>query len=284
MRRLSFIGLTGLLLLSACSTGEQEANMNNENPNETQSTNQEATTENTQETSTEDNQSEESSSQAALSDEETEMIANLPADASVDDWNLILVNGETPIPEDYEVNLADIGGEQVDERIVSNWYNWQEAAANNGFNIFVASGYRDTDLQETNYNNTLQSYINEGHSEEEAKRLTEEYLTQPGHSEHHTGLAIDLLDSEWAAAGRGLETEFETQDSQQWLVETMADFGFILRYPEGKEEITGIQYEPWHFRFVGEENAQFMNEYDLVLEEYSALLEQREQIEGETNS
>lgn len=284
MRRLPFIALTGLLLLSACSTNEQEINTNNETSNETQTTNQETTTENSQETSNGSTQSEESSSQDGLSDEESEMIANLPADVSTDDWNLILVNGENPIPEDHEVNLADIGGEQVDERIVSNWYSWQEAAANNGFNVFVASGYRDVGLQETNYNNTLQSYINEGYSEEEARSLTEEYLTQPGHSEHHTGLAIDLLDSEWAAAGRGLETEFETQESQQWLVETMADFGFILRYPEGKEEVTGIQYEPWHFRFVGGENAQFMNEYDLVLEEYISLLEQREQMEEETNS
>lgn len=284
MRRLPFLALTGLLLLSACSTNDQASNTNNENSNEAETASQEETTENSQETTNENSQSEESASQVNLSEEESEMIANLPADASTDDWNLILVNNENPIPEGYEVNLADIGGEQVDERIVSNWYRWQEAAANNGFNVFVASGYRDVELQETNYNNTYQSYISEGYSEEEATRLTEEYLTRPGHSEHHTGLAIDLLDSEWAASGRGLVTEFETQESQQWLVETMADFGFILRYPEGKEEITGIQYEPWHFRFVGEENAQFMNEYDLVLEEYIALLEQREELEGETSS
>jgi len=304
MRKLMYAPLVGFLLLSACSSSNEErgAEEQSSTPTETQVSDQGNNTENTSGSSTDDNQSEGSfennssssngsnqteesnTGQSDLTAEEREMIGNLPDEVSADDWNLILVNPETSLSENYNVNLTDIGGEQVDQRIASNWYAWQEEAANNGFNIFVASGYRSVQLQETNYNNTLQSYIDQGYSQEESKRLTEEYLTQPGHSEHHTGLAIDILDSEWSAAGRGLEVAFETQESQQWMIDTMADYGFILRYPEGKEDITDIQYEPWHFRFVGRENAQFMTEHNLVLEEYIALLEQRERMEEETNS
>jgi len=305
MKKIALVPLVGILLLSACSTGnqqsEQQSTTNSETSNEIQTSNQAENTEDIEESSNENNQpegnnedtsgtsngnnqSEERSEQSHLTDKEREMIENLPEDASTDDWNLLLVNPEVSLPENYNVNLTDIGGEKVDQRIASNWYAWEEAAANNGFNIFVASGYRSVQLQETNYNNTLQSYIDQGYSEEEATRLTEEYLTQPRHSEHHTGLAIDILDSEWSASGRGLEVEFETQESQQWMVETMADYGFILRYPEGKENITSIQYEPWHFRFVGKENAQFINKYNLAFEEYIALLDQREQLSEDRNS
>ena len=88
---------------------------------------------------------------------------------------------------------------------------------------------------------------------------------------------MDIVDEEWIVAGNGLMPEYDTQESQQWMVDTMADFGFILRYPESKEDVTGIQYESWHFRYVGEENAQFIIEHDLVLEEYIELLQLREE-------
>ena len=117
-------------------------------------------------------------------------------------------------------------------------------------------------------------------SEEEALDRTKDYLTEPGHSEHHTGLALDIVDEEWIVAGNGLIPEYDTQASQQWMMETMTDYGFILRYPAKKEEITDIQYESWHFRYVGEENAHYIVEHDLVLEEYIERLEMREELQN----
>lgn len=212
--------------------------------------------------------------------EEERLIQALPKDAHVDDWNLILVNPWLALPENFTPDLVEVDNEQrIDARIVDAWYAWKEAALAAGHRLFFASGYRNEELQRTNFNNTYQSYINQGYSEEEALSMTKDYLTEPGHSEHHTGLALDIVDEEWIVAGRGLETEYETQASQQWLVDNMVDYGFILRYPLGKEDITGIQYEPWHFRYVGSDNATFMADNNLVLEEYIELLNKRNQVE-----
>src|SRR5699024_1120015 len=118
--------------------------------------------------------------------------------------------------------------------------------------------------------------IDSGMSEEEANKKAKEYLTEPGHSEHHTGLALDIVDEAWIVAGNDLEPEYAEEPSQHWLEETMTNNGFILRYPEGKEEVTGILYEPWHFRYVGVENAKFIVENKLALEEFVELLSLRE--------
>lgn len=209
--------------------------------------------------------------------ERQELISQLPDEAYPDDWNLILVNNWTPLPENFDVELVEADNEQlIDERIVEAWNEWQQAAAEAGHSLFFASGYRSVERQTNNYNNRIQRYIQEGYSEEEAIQLTEEYIAIPNHSEHHTGLALDIVDQEWIADGQGLIPEYDTQESQQWLVETMQTYGFVLRYPEGKEEITDINYESWHFRYVGQENAEFMVEHDLVLEEYHNLLEERQ--------
>lgn len=230
-------------------------------------------------TASENNSTEESqaSSESQLSSEEQkeqEMIAELPEEASTDDWNLILVNREHPLPEDFSVEMETVQeAKDIDARIVEPYKNWMNAALEAGYNIFLASSYRSVELQETNYNNSIQRYINEGHSEEEAIKLTEDYIALPGSSEHHTGLAIDIAEMSWFDSGHGLEPEYDTQESQHWLVDTAADYGFVLRFPEDKEEATGISYESWHFRYVGEENAKFMEKYNLALEEYVALLE-----------
>lgn len=258
--RLTTLLISSLLLLSACSNQDESTN---QNPVEEQ-----------EEEQVEKQQSEEVEE---LSEEE-KMIQSLPENASSEDWTLILVNPWEALPENFEVELIQVDNEQlIDERVEEAWNNWKAAASEAGHNLFFASGYRTVERQESNFNNQFQAYLNEGMSEEEARERTMEYLTEPGHSEHHTGLALDIVDEEWIVAGNGLETEYDTQPSQHWLVDTMADFGFILRYPEGKEEITGVQYEPWHFRYVGEENAKFIVEHDLVLEEYIELLQLREE-------
>lgn len=219
-------------------------------------------------------------------EEHQALIDALPEETHTDDWNIILVNNWNPLPEDFEVELEEVDNEQfIDERIVDAWNEWRDAANEAGHQLFFASGYRSVERQTANYENSIQRYLNDGYSEEEAIELTEEYIAVPNHSEHHTGLALDIVDQEWIAEGNGLIPEYDTQDSQHWLIETMTDYGFILRYPKGKEEITGINYESWHFRYVGVENAQFMEENDLVLEEFYELLEEREaQHENSENS
>lgn len=213
--------------------------------------------------------------------EEEKLVQSLPKDSSLEDWNLLLVGPQYALPETFEPRLVEVDNEQfIDERIEEAWYSWKEAALEAGHRLFFASGYRSIEHQRVNFNNTYESYLNEGYSKEEALDRTKDYLTEPGHSEHHTGLALDIVDEEWIVAGNGLLPEYDTQASQQWLVETMADYGFILRYPAQKEEITDIQYESWHFRFVGEENAQYIVEHDLVLEEYIDLLKLREELES----
>lgn len=204
---------------------------------------------------------------------EEKLINDLPNAVSVEDWNLILVNPERSLAKNFEVDLKEVDNEQrIDSRIVESWTKWKEAAKKEGYQLFLASAYRDLARQEENFNQKINSYMNEGMSKEEAKEKTKEYLTEPGHSEHHTGLALDIVDDEWIVSGGRLETAYEGEESQKWMVETMSDYGFILRYPEGKESITDIQYEPWHFRYVGPEHAQFMEEHDLVLEEYIDLI------------
>lgn len=258
MRLTTLLILSSSLLLSACSGTDR--------PSEERPVEEQDQVENQQ-----DEEAEEPS-------EEEKMLQSLPESAHSEDWNLVLVNPWESLPADFEPALVQVDNEQlIAERIESAWNNWKEAALEAGHRLFLASGYRTVERQENNFNNQLEAYLNEGLSEEEARERTMEYLTEPGHSEHHTGLALDIVDDEWIIAGNGLDVEYETQDSQQWLVDTMTDFGFILRYPEGKEEVTGIQYEPWHFRYVGEDNAQFMFEHDLVLEEYIEWLQLREE-------
>lgn len=213
--------------------------------------------------------------------EEEKLVEELPKDSNLDDWNLILVGPKSALPEAFEPRLVEVDNEQfIDERIEEAWNSWNEAAVEAGHRLFFASGYRSIEHQRVNFNNTYESYLNEGYSEEEALDRTKDYLTEPGHSEHHTGLALDIVDEEWIVAGNGLIPEYDTQASQQWMMETMTDYGFILRYPAKKEEITDIQYESWHFRYVGEENAHYIVEHDLVLEEYIERLEMREELQN----
>lgn len=250
---------SSVLLLSACSVIEDQ-------PLEQETENVEEQTET------------EAEEQEEVSWEE-QMVEKLPETASLDDWNLVLVGPWNELSKDFKPELVEVNNQQeIDARIESAWDAWYQAALEAGHRLFFASGYRSIELQEINFDSTVQQNINAGMSEEEAIEKAKEYLTVPGHSEHHTGLALDIVDEEWIVEGNGLDPEYETQASQQWLVDTMTDFGFILRYPENKEEVTGILYEPWHFRYVGKENAKFIVDHELALEEYIDLLTLRDEM------
>lgn len=204
------------------------------------------------------------------SDEDT-----LPA-GNLSDWNLILLNPEpeNKIDEDPDVEMTSFDGQQIDARAGEAYAAMRDAAAADGINLYLRSGFRKISLQKTYYDSHIQSYMQQGKSEEEAIRLTRQYYTEPGHSEHHSGLALDIITVEYQRDVYSLTEQFAETDGYRWLIAHCAEFGFILRYPKGKTDITQINYEPWHYRYVGKEHAQYIMEHDLTLEEYIALLKE----------
>lgn len=212
---------------------------------------------------------------------EAQLVATPEAHSS--DWNLILINrnnrldGDLPIEFHYAAN-----GLAMDARIQQAYEAMIADGRAQGLDFILVSAYRSIAQQEANYWSQYNAYINSGYSEAEAKQMTEDYIALPDASEHSTGLALDISNPEMYAAGSGgLVEAFEDTAEGQWLHENAADYGFILRYPRGKEEITMIQYESWHFRYVGVENAQYMYQNELTLEEYVAILRQNEAVRSE---
>lgn len=181
------------------------------------------------------------------------------------DWNLILVNQTHLVPEDFEVELTEIGdGHQIDSRIYDSYRAMIQAAKAEGVYIYVTSSYRDLDKQTELHEKKIEYYVMRGYSYAEAKKLAAQVVAIPGTSEHQLGLALDLVSSEY----RKLDEKQEKTKGFQWLKEHCWEYGFILRYPNGKTDITGIIYEPWHFRYVGEEAAEVITKAGITLEEY----------------
>lgn len=183
-----------------------------------------------------------------------------------DMWCLILTNAEYPVPEDYAVTLRDVPGtdQKVDERIYEPLINMLEAMKAEGLSPVVCSGYRTLDKQEKLFNRKVTAYVKKGRSKEESYALARQTLSIPGSGEHCLGLAVDF----YTRSYHQLERAFEKTPEGKWLREHAQDYGFTLRYDEGKEEITGIEYEPWHFRYVGVDVARYLKEHNLSLEEF----------------
>ncbi|WP_320991777.1 M15 family metallopeptidase [Hungatella sp.] len=183
-----------------------------------------------------------------------------------DMWCLILTNAEYPVPEDYAVTLRDVPGtdQKVDERIYEPLINMLEAMKAEGLSPVVCSGYRTLDKQEKLFNRKVSAYVKKGRSKEESYALARQTLSIPGSGEHCLGLAVDF----YTRSYHQLERAFEKTPEGKWLREHAQDYGFTLRYDEGKEEITGIEYEPWHFRYVGVDVARYLKEHNLSLEEF----------------
>ncbi len=180
-------------------------------------------------------------------------------------WNLILINKDNYIPEDYEVTLLKLSnGKKVDERIYPDLQRMFDDARATGLELFVAQGYRTADEQQRLLDNKQEAYENEGKSPAEAKELAEQWVAVPGTSEHQLGIAVDInADTEKCSA----------EDVYEWLSVNAHKYGFINRYPADKTDITGIIYEPWHYRYVGNKAAQEMYEKGLCLEEYIETLQ-----------
>lgn len=175
-------------------------------------------------------------------------------------WELILANADHSI-EEYAPVLVEVEGMLVDERIVGPLTDFMEAARAEGLSVYLSSTYRSYDEQAYLYNRKVEQYG----SEEEAAAI----VAPPGTSEHQTGLACDITDQYYELKNSSLEDTALFQ----WMSKHCQEYGFIVRYPKDKEEVTGIIYEPWHFRYVGEEAAAYIMEHGLCLEEFLALYE-----------
>ena len=187
---------------------------------------------------------------------------------TIDDWKLILINKQHPLPDDYELTLGNIttirGTMKCDERIIEDLLAMMQKAAVDNVTLAICSPYRDLNYQEGLFNRKTEAYMKKGMSYMEAYTLASQAVTVPGASEHQAGLAFDIISNEYVTLDEGLaETE-----AGKWLSEHSYEYGFILRYPKGKEDITGIEFEPWHFRYVGKEAAEVIKKEGLTLEEF----------------
>ncbi|MDN6186550.1 MAG: M15 family metallopeptidase [Tetragenococcus halophilus] len=194
-------------------------------------------------------------------------------DSSVDDWSLTLVGPDDALEKDISADkIADIPNTnmQLDKRVIEPYQEFSEAAQKAGYPLVIISAYRSIDYQKQVFDRRVAQFESQGMDEKEAEDKTKETSTEPKHSEHHTGLALDIVDENWqqSYSDEVLSADFGKEDSAKWLADHASDYGFILRYPKGKEEITKISYEPWHFRYVGKKNAKYIEEHELTLEEY----------------
>lgn len=181
------------------------------------------------------------------------------------DWRLVLVNKQHPIPEGYEFNLGTIkSGMQCDERIIDDLLLMMQAAKEEGVNLVIQSPYRTLGRQEYLFNKKIKAYMGQGLSYMDAYKVASQAVTVPGSSEHQIGLSIDITSDTYTLLNEG----FGDTEAGMWLAEHSCEYGFNLRYPRGKEYITSIEYEPWHFRYVGREAAVIMKEENICLEEF----------------
>lgn len=180
-------------------------------------------------------------------------------------WNLMLINYENEIPEDYLVTLKKLAnGQAVDERIYPELQQMMDDARAAGLNPTIISSYRTREKQQSLYNNKVERCMAEGYSREEAEKLAAEWVAVPDTSEHQAGFAVDIV----SKSHPDLDSSQEKTREQQWLMKNCWKYGFILRYPSDKSEITRIGYEPWHYRYVGKEAAKEIMLQGICLEEY----------------
>ena len=191
----------------------------------------------------------------------SEIIAN----SGSDDELLCLVNKWNPIAPDYVPVLDYLSdGTAVDIRCVNALRDMLLDCREAGFEPYICSAYRSIDTQTLLFENKVATLLAQGLDETEAREEAAKHVAYPGASEHQLGLAVDIIDSHYTVLD---EAQAET-DTQLWLMENSWRYGFILRYPEDKRELTGITYEPWHYRYVGKDAAEDIYYSGLCLEEW----------------
>ena len=185
-----------------------------------------------------------------------------------EDWQLLLVNPWNEMPEDYKVQLKALpDGNKVDEKAYDDLTAMLQACRKAGLAPKIVSSYRTMSKQTYLYNNKIARLRSAGYSKAAAVKEAGRWVARPGTSEHQLGLALDIVSSSYQA----LTKKQEQTKEQKWLMEHCWEYGFILRYPNDKSEITGIGYEPWHYRYVGVDIALDVRDSGLCFEEYIAL-------------
>lgn len=180
-------------------------------------------------------------------------------------WNLAIINTKYPLPDSYAPTLSNaINGSniQLDSRVSEHYAEMYAAAKLSGCVLTPYSGYHTYALQETTYNRKVNFYVNKGMSADEANQKASAQVLPAGCSEHNAGLAMDIVSA---------SSDFINTKEYKWLCENAHNYGFILRYPEDKTAITGMNFEPWHWRYVGTQAAKEMKEKNQCLEEYLGL-------------
>lgn len=190
---------------------------------------------------------------------------SIPTPEREDDWMLTLVNPWTPLPEDYTCTLTQLSnGHSVDERCYPDLQAMMDACRAAGLKPVICSSYRSREKQEELFQSKVDRLIAQGYSRENAKTEAAKSVALPGTSEHQLGLAVDIVD----LSNQNLDSTQEATAVQQWLMAHSWEYGFILRYPNDKSELTGIIYEPWHYRYVGKDAAAEIYRQGVCLEEY----------------
>lgn len=192
-----------------------------------------------------------------------------PAKTTDEDWMLRLVNPWNALQPDFTVELETLqNGLRVDARICGDLDAMLSDCRKAGLHPVICSAYRTQATQTRLYQNKVTRLRAAGYEEVEAKTEAARWVALPGTSEHETGLALDIV----ARSYQSLDERQEQTTEQQWLMANSWKYGFVLRYPADKGEITGIGYEPWHYRYVGKEASAAMHETGLCLEEYLQVL------------
>lgn len=196
------------------------------------------------------------------------------ARAMLADPLMVLVNHTSKMPDDYTFDTKECGSATAVNKTLQTvacdaFLEMQKAAAADGVTVWMQSGYRSVKYQTSLYERKTKYYLDKGYDDATAKEKAAAVVNPPGYSEHNCGLAADLNSPEHT----GLDEGFEKTAAFRWLCEHAGDYGFILRYPKDAEDKTEIIYEPWHWRYVGVENAAKINASGLCFEEYIETLQ-----------
>lgn len=183
---------------------------------------------------------------------------------------LVLVNKDNELCSEYDPQLRTIcnGRLEASERLYEDLCAMLQAAGEAGYDYWIASAYRSRSRQQELIDEDVSALTQQGLSYQEALARTLRETMPAGHSEHETGLALDIL----CSGNTNMDVSQANEPGNEWLVTHCWEYGFILRYPEDKEDVTQIAYEPWHFRYVGREAAQFLTEEGITLEEFFEML------------
>ena len=188
-----------------------------------------------------------------------------PINSDDGEWNKLLVNPWNPMPDGYTPELVSVGnGQQADVRVKDALEAMLADCRKAGYNPVICSSYRTVARQQTLFENETKAFMAYGYDRATAEEYAAKWVARPGTSEHHTGLAFDIVSSSYQKLDR---TQADTPE-QRWLMANCHKYGFILRYPDNKTDITGINYEPWHYRYVGLDIAKEITEKGITLEEY----------------